>query len=156
MKNEIFSVTSIILILISSCQKNIERQIYIEDKVLNINSLTYSDCKQNSSSSEITEYLEYNTVDSNYLFVKHLNASLNCCPDSIKVNSFIADGEIYYSVCQKAPNCNCNCLYDISCVIGPLVYAKYQMRINVCTGTNADFTLDFNSKTNNKIIFKNL
>lgn len=133
-----------------SCKKNNDNSRKIEDKLLKIEDLSYSGCKQATKSTGNTEYLEYYTVDSNYLFIKHINASLNCCPDSIKVISSILNGKIQYSVCQKESNCNCNCLYDITCKIGPLVYANYTMKISVCTGSTAEFKMDFNNTTNGK------
>jgi len=146
----------IIVIMALGCKKNNDNSIQIEDSILKIKDLSFSGCKQTSKSAENNEYLEYFTVDSNYLFIRHVNASLNCCPDSIKVVSSILNGKIQYSVCQKEAICNCNCLYDITCKIGPLAFTSYSMIINVCTGSTAEFKIDFCNNTNGKYIIKTL
>jgi hypothetical protein len=152
----ILFLIGIIGITAFSCNKNKENPLRIEDRILKIQDLLYSSCKQSTKSAENDEYLEYSTVDSNYLYIRHFNVNLNCCPDSIKVYSSIVNGKIQYSICQKESNCNCNCLYDIAFKIGPLIFTNYTLNIDVCTGSTATFTINYNSKTNGKYIIKNL
>ena len=137
------------------CKKS--NSVDMADRVLVVEDLSHSACKTNAArSSEREEYLEYHTVDSNYLYIKHVNASLNCCPDSIMVYSSIYDGKLQYLLCNKNNNCNCNCLYDVICKIGPLDYASYSMVVGVCTGSSAEIKIDFNDKTEGRIVIKNL
>lgn len=130
-----------------------DKSVKLEDQVLKTLELTHTNCKQLKSASP-EEYIEYQTTEDNFLSIKHVNASLNCCPDSILVVSGIKDGKLNYTVCHKAIYCNCNCYYDLNCKIGPLEYGKYTFRISVCTGAKAEFILNFTGNTNGKYYLK--
>lgn len=151
-------LSGIVAIALLSCNKNND-SAKIKDRTLTVKNLSHSDCKLHTTkvSTDNSEYIEYSTVDANYLLIKYVNVSLNCCPDSIKVISRVEDGKIKYSIFEKTPwGCNCNCLYDVSCRIGPLEYAIYPIKIIVGPEQVAEFTIFFNSSTNGRFTIKKL
>lgn len=150
-------ISGMVGVALLSCNKNNDNA-NIKDGILTIKDISHSECKSHDAkaAADNSEYLEYSTVDGNYLLIKHVNVRLNCCPDSIKVNSSIDNGIIKYFVFEKNPGCNCICLYDVTCKIGPLAYALYPIKVIVGPEQVAEFNLIFNRHTNGKFIIKNL
>ena len=70
------------------CEKNVrdkEGDIHIEE-------FSCSGCKDQSEVSvrtapEIQEYVEYAGNKDGYLYIRHVNVLLNCCPDTIKATA---------------------------------------------------------------------
>ena len=143
-----------ILLTVSCCKDN-ENKVIPEDRILEIKDLSYNGCKPVTNSSDTEEYIELQTVDSNYLHVKHVNAIFNCCPKEIIVEAKIENGKIIYNSFHKENGCHCYCLFDTYCKIGPLSFTKYTFIVNTYgIDEPIEFTLDFSQTTQEKYIIE--
>jgi len=121
-------------------------------KTLEVKDLTYEGCKeQKNISDSIEEYIEYYTIDSNYLAIKHVNAIFNCCPEEINIKAKIENSKIFYNSFHKVDGCRCYCLYDTYCKIGPLSFSEYTFKVNTYgIDEPIELTLDFSQATQGK------
>jgi len=149
MTNILF-LCGIIMFTAFSCKNN-ENLLISEDRLLEVTNSTYNGCKSvNDSLDDVNEYIELQTVDSNYLEVNHINVLFNCCP-SIIVQARVEDGVIICNEIDTLPLCNCMCLFDINYIIGPLEYNQYTFKLLRDYGKDVfEFNIDFNKKTNFK------
>jgi len=147
---KIIFLCGIIVLSAFGCKDN-ENLLIPEDRLLEVKYSTYIGCKSEKNSvDDISEYIELQTVDSNYLEVNHINVLFNCCP-SIIVQARVEDRVIICNEIDTLPLCNCMCLFDINYIIGPLEYNKYTFKLLRDYGKDAfEHDIDFNKKTNLK------
>ncbi len=139
-------LAAFLLLGIYSCENN-EEKIENKENTLSISDFTHSNCKPNTKSLFGKEYLELEAEDK-FLKVKHINATFNCCPSKLLVNSKISNDTITINEDEKDGVCNCICTYDLDYKIGTLEYGKYHIILNKMNSVFYEFDLDFNSETN--------
>ena len=152
---KIIFLCGIIILTAFSCKDN-ENLIIPEDRLLEVKNLIYDGCKSdsfylNEDYENANECIELQSVDSNYLEVKHIDVLFNCCP-SIIIQAKVENGIIVYNETDTAGMCNCVCLFDLSSNIGPLDYAQYTFGLNRAGERITEFDFNFSSST--KEIFK--
>lgn len=145
----------IIILIAFSCKDN-ENLVIPENRLLEVKNLTYNGCKSDSFYLNMyfenaNEYIELQSVDSNCLKINHVDAVFNCYP-SIDIRAKIENGAIIYSATDTFPIVNCNCLYDLSFIIGPLDYAQYTFEYHEAGNKIDEFSFNFSNSTNE--IFK--
>jgi len=113
-------------------------------KLPSVGKITYGDCKPITKKSGESEYLEYKTVDTDYLQINHINAWFNCEPGEIFVTAELINGAIVVDAYEETALANCICPYDLSYRIGPLNYGRYIIRI---LRGDIEFSINFNSST---------
>jgi len=148
MKNLIRTLFLFVIITFTafSCDKD-----ETDNNIFHVKDFSYDGCKNTSNKSSTDEYIEYKTIDDNYLSIKHVNVFFSCCPKAnIIVNSEIRNDTIiiYESEENISPDCDCICYYDINLEIGPLEYGEYNFIIKIFDYTCTEFLLDFSSTTN--------
>jgi len=99
MKTIIYSIFAgvAILLLVISCENEKEnaKQLVLSGKIL-----SHSDCKDLKSdlvffTTDSLSCAEYSFDSStNKLFIKHINAGFNCCPDSLYCNVTVSNDTI--------------------------------------------------------------
>ena len=93
-----------------------------------------SPCKSNiKSASDTPDSLScinysYNEL-SNTLYLKHINAGFNCCPDSMDCDAILAGDTIIVQEFESSAACNCDCLYDIDIEINGLDSRRYLIKL---------------------------
>lgn len=132
----------IFFFLVTCCEKETSH------KMLSVGQITYGDCKPATKKSRDSEYIEYKTVDVDYLQINHVNAWFNCEPGNIFVSAELINNTIAVDEYEETALANCICPYDFSYQIGPLNYGKYVFRILRGGCIYAEFTINFNSSTN--------
>ena len=152
---KIIFLCGIIVFAVFSCKDN-ENIVIPEDRLLEVKDLITDGCKSDSfylnmDFENANEYIELQSVDSNCLEVNHIDAVFNCYP-SIDIQVKIENGAIIYSATDTFPIVNCNCLYDLSFIIGPLDYAQYAFEYHEAGNKICEFSFNFSSSTNE--IFK--
>lgn len=116
----------------------------------------YSGCKEFQSVNSTDEALsnkdciEYQYDGEDTLFIKHVNAGFNCCPDEILAEIRISDNEIVLEEKQEvALPCPCLCLYDLDYEITNLKPGEYRIKViepYVSEGEDIlEFTFDLSS-----------
>lgn len=148
MKNliKILFMCGIIVFMAFSCNKD-----ETDDNIFHVKDFSYDGCKNTSNKTSTDEYIEYKTIDNNYLSIKHVNVFFSCCSETnILVNSEIRNDTIivYESEENISPDCDCICYYDLNFSIGPLEYGEYYFIIKIFDYTSTEFLLDFSSSTN--------
>jgi len=144
---KIIFLCGIIVLSAFGCKDN-KNLLIPENRLLEVKNLIYDGCKSvNDSVDDVNEYIELQTVDSNYLEVNHINVLFNCCP-SIIIHARVEDRAIICNEIDTLPMCNCMCLFDINYKIGPLEYTQYSFELLRDYGKDAfKISLDFNQKT---------
>lgn len=133
------------ILLLTCCEKETSR------KVPSVGKITYGDCKPVTKKSGESEYLEYKTVDTDYLQINHINAWFNCEPGEIFVTAELINGAIVIDAYEDPALANCICPYDLSYRIGPLKYGRYIIRI---LRGDIKFSINFKSSTNGFFIIE--
>jgi hypothetical protein len=113
----IFAIIAIFLIGGTGCKKE------TPNESLGIKEFSYLGCKETKSpraSLHGEEYIEYKAVADGYLYIKHVNAVFNCCPDTIKADVSIEGNIITVDENETNPICDCICDYDLEYTLGPL------------------------------------
>jgi hypothetical protein len=132
----------VFILFLNCCQKeNTSSQLSIEQ-------ITYGDCKQGRKKSGDSEYLEYSTVDADYLQVYHVNVFFNCEPGKLLVSAELINDTIVVFEDEETALVNCVCPYDLSYRIGPLNYDRYIFSIRRAGCIYTEFPINFNSSTN--------
>jgi hypothetical protein len=131
MKSKISILLTCIFIAFSfSCEKETGKTQEMSGKLI-----SYSDCKSlkfsdpwadTPDSLSCVEY-SFNSSDS-ILYLKHINAGFNCCPNGIYCNISISNDTITIHELENASACNCNCLYDLNIEINGVTLKKYQLK----------------------------
>lgn len=98
----------------------VECNLPIENNITGV-LVSHTSCKNESKSTseeEITpdslscvKYL-YDDLN-NKLYLKHINAGFNCCPESLYIETNVYDNTITIQEFEGASDCDCNCLYDL-------------------------------------------
>lgn len=148
------------LIVFAGCDKeNSGEKIQLKD-------FSYSGCKENtdvvSRSGHLTrstganqeEYIEYEATADGCLNIKHVNATFNCCPDTIKTTISSDRGEIKIIETETGAICNCICSYDLEYKIGPFTNQKYTLILYRDTREYARLTINYTQSLNNTFIIK--
>ncbi len=94
---------------------------------LRIKDFSYLGCKETKSfiaSLHGEEYIEYKAIADGYLYIKHVNAVFNCCPDTIKADVSMEGNIITIVESETNPICDCICDYDLEYTLGPLTPNK--------------------------------
>lgn len=152
-----FSTLFLLLMAAGGCEKNVrdkEGDIHIEE-------FSCSGCKDQSEVSvrnapEIQEYVEYAGNKDGYLYIRHVNVLLNCCPDTIKATASIEGEVLLITEKEIDPKCNCSCNYDLMYKIGPLTTARrYTLRMYRETLEYAEFSFTYDKSLKNSVIIKN-
>ncbi len=131
----------VIVFLLMSCEN-----IHDLNK-LKVDKIKYGDCKTDSKKSEITERIEYKTVDNYYLEIKHINGMFNCEPGRLFVNISTDNNIVFIDENEEYANANCICPYDLCYRIGPMEYGYYILEFQRGGLKYVEFPVDFNSKT---------
>lgn len=132
MKTLIYSMLAgvAMLFFIFSCENEKENP---EPLVFSGKLTSHSDCNSFKSDTAI------NTADSlscaeysfdaatNKLYIKHINAGFNCCPDSLYCNVSVSNDTITIQEFERYDFCNCNCLYDLYIEIEGVASQEYQI-----------------------------
>jgi hypothetical protein len=145
---KIFILWGIIMFTAFSCKDKDNENPVIpiqEDRLLEVKNLTWNGCKSGNYYNA-NEYIEIQSIDSNYLEIKHINALFNCVPVII-IEAEIEKGVIIYSEEETGGMANCLCLFDVSCNIGPLDYYQYTFAYNREGERIAEFDFYFSSST---------
>jgi len=141
----------IIFLMAFSCKKD-----NVDNKNLQIKDYNCSDCKSSSNRFEVVEYLEYSTVEENFLSVKHINALFNCSPGKITASIKIEGSNLIITEDEESSIADCVCRYDINYKIGPLKYGQYQFILKKGENlTYLNFPITFNSSTNSSYTYEN-
>jgi len=154
MKTIIYSIFAgvAILLLVISCENEKEnaKQLVLSGKIL-----SHSDCKDLKSdlvffTTDSLSCAEYSFDSStNKLFIKHINAGFNCCPDSLYCNVTVSNDTIIIQEFESKQQCNCNCLYDLDIVIYGVDSRNYQIKfIEPYSGNQEQiiFAVDFSAQ----------
>jgi len=123
-----------------ACEKNNNYDFKVDQ-------IIYGDCKPGTKSYFDTEYIEYSTVNKNYLSVKHVNVIFNCEPGQLFVDIELQDDTIFVHEHEEFGMANCICPYDLSYRIGPLSYGYYQFVLLQGGLQRTQFLIDFNPTT---------
>lgn len=88
------------------------------------------------------------------LFINHLNAGFNCCPESLWCTVAYRNDTIIIQEMEKHMGCKCNCLYDLEMEVAGIEAGKYQLRlIEPYLGTQQQLTgtLDLRIQTKGRL-----
>lgn len=122
-----------------------------------VEGFSHTGCKNKtrSNSKEDAEYMHLKTVAQNTLRVQHLNATFNCCPQELIVNTTVRNDTILINEDEKMQGCNCVCKYDLRYKLVSLDYGTYHVMLKRQKDlVIEEFDLDFNSKTDKSILIK--
>lgn len=133
------------IFLVTCCEKETSH------KVLSVRQITYGDCKPAIKISGDSEYIEYKTVNGNYLRINPVNAWFNCEPGQLFVSAELINEIISVDEYEETGLANCICPYDLSYRIGPLNYGRYIFRIE---RGDIEFSINFNSLTKGVFIIE--
>ena len=153
-KTILFSVITLFLLISGiGCEK--EKEVVKES--IQIKDFSYYGCKKEETTKstravESEEYIEYKAIADGYLYLKHVNADFNCCPDTIKATISIEENNITIVESETGPKCNCICDYDLECNLGPLSFEKYTLIFSRDTREYLRFTINYSSSLYGKVI----
>ena len=120
-----------ILLLFFSCENEKEnaKQLVLSGKII-----SHSECKSSKSNSVLLSTDSLSCADysfdarTNKLFIKHINAGFNCCPDSLYCIVKISNDTIIIQEFENKQLCNCSCLYDLDIEVEGVSPQKYMIR----------------------------
>lgn len=126
-------IAFIVLLTLCNCNQEPENP---KDLNLTIKLLGNPACNQQKS-AEILESIpisqsciEYSfDQSSKILSLKHLNATFNCCPESLSCKVTYRNDSIVIQEIEKHMGCKCNCLYDLDMEVSGVEPGKYQIRL---------------------------
>lgn len=127
-----------------------------------VEAFTYFGCKKSTdattvltkSASEEEEYIVYKGHKDGYLYIRHINATFNCCPDTMKVTAVISGNRLIVNEREIVPRCNCTCRYDLEYKIGPLSTQKYTLHIYKDALRYTEFSFTYNASLNSRFIIR--
>lgn len=133
-------------------EKGNEEPLALSGKVI-----SHSECKNfGSNSTRLTSGSSSSCVDYRFdaaakkLFIKHINAGFNCCPDSLYCAVKMSNDTIIIKEFESKSLCKCNCLYDLDIGIEGVRPQKYVIKfIEPYCGDQEQivFGVDFSSQT---------
>jgi hypothetical protein len=148
----LFSI-SLFIVLLISCQEEQQKEL----PPMNGSVTSQSDCKSYAKSTH-----DDNTPDSiskvNYIFdsesstlyMEHINAGFNCCPEEISIQASFHNDTIYIEKSEEAALCNCLCCFDINMEISNVKQTAYTIHF-IELYNNAlpeiSFEVDFTQQT---------
>jgi hypothetical protein len=135
----------VFILLVTCCEKETSHI------VPSVGQITYGDCKPATKKSGDSEYIEYKTVDVDYLQINHVNAWFNCEPGKVFVSAELINDTIVVDEFEETGLANCICPLDLSYQIGPLNYGRYIIRM---LRWDIEFSINFNSSTNGVFIIE--
>ena len=95
--------------------------------------VNYTGCKEfyNSSAPPTQDCIEYRYDGENVLFLKHVNAGFNCCPDELMANITIENNliTIVENESLVSGGCDCLCLFDVYYELRNLTPGEYTLRV---------------------------
>ena len=131
----------VFILFVTCCEKETShRQLSVEQ-------ITYGDCKPGTKKSGDSEYIEYKTVDTDYLQINHVNVWFNCEPGKLLVSAELINDTIVVNEAEETALVNCICPYDLSYRIGPMNYDRYIFSIRRAGCIYTEFPINFNSST---------
>ena len=140
--NHRYIISIVFLLLLTCCEKENSHL------PLSVDQIIYGDCKPVIKKSDNSEYIEYRTVDADYLQINHVNAWFNCEPGKILVSAEIINDTIVVYEDEETALVNCICPYDLSYRLGPMNYDRYIFSIKRAGCIYIEFSINFNSSTN--------
>lgn len=144
MKHKAIVTIYIFISLVFACSKpSVNNKL-----VFKVSDVKHGKCKIAKSKTAGKEYIEYKTVNENYLKIRHFNVMFNCCPSKLTVNSNISNDTIRIFENELEHACKCMCPYDLEFQIGEMKYGKYLIILNKMNKEHIKFTIDFNANTN--------
>jgi hypothetical protein len=147
MKRKYFLLTGIIpLIFVIGCHKDDHNDEHVTIQV------AHSDCKRLSSPDRQTvadsneSCIEYEYfLQQNKLFLKHINAGFNCCPEDIYCTLTVTNDTIKIQEFEMKQLCSCECLFDLDMEISGIFAGQYHLIVQepYCGDQEKlDFTID--------------
>ncbi len=146
-------ILAVVMLLIPGCEteRQSDEHLILTGKLLN-----HTDCKEFKSSrilSDISDTLscvdyEFNP-SSHKLFLKHINAGFNCCPESLYCRISLSSDTIFVQEFEQTQGCHCNCLYDLEIEINGVESKKYQINFAepyAPKGESINFEIDLTKK----------
>jgi hypothetical protein len=132
MKKAVFSLLTVFCIafMFFSCGKNdeINKELPMTGQLVG-SSACKSNLKSSSLGSETPDTLSCVAYafdpENNKLTLKHINAALNCCPNSVYCTIELHGDTILIQEFETSALCNCNCLYDLDIEITGVDLKKY-------------------------------
>ena len=127
-----------------------------------VEAFTYFGCKKSTntatvstkSASEEEEYIAYEGYKDGYLYIRHINATFNCCPDTLKVTASTSGDRLFINEQEINPQCNCTCQYDLTYKIGPLSAQKYTLHLYKDALQYTEFSFTYNTSLKSQFIIK--
>ena len=133
MKSSIYSVTVITIMIVTTifgCKKDDSKNSLVFGGKL----ISKSECKSNfkmivaptpDTLSCVDYYFDKST---NKLFLNHINAAFNCCPDSVYCNISLENNTIVVREYESASPCDCDCIYDLNIEVNGIETKSYQIK----------------------------
>jgi hypothetical protein len=140
-----YILTSVIFILIiSNCN---DREITLPNDVPMGEMLTRSDCrvwtaKYNNDFMAVNDCIEYK-YHGDTLILYHINAGLNCCPDS-SAKVYVRGDTIEIDELPIEGHCHCLCLYELVYQITNLPEDSYHLLVKEQNIRSGDSAIEFN------------
>jgi hypothetical protein len=102
--------------------------------VPSINLDSSSKCKGNSlkagnDQSSDQDCIRYSWVTGDSLFIKHVNAGFNCCPDGFNVDLKVDGDTLVIGESENSSLCDCNCLFDLDYSLAGISKSTWWIRI---------------------------
>jgi hypothetical protein len=99
--------------------------------------VSYTTCKEFKSTLQAGDY-NSNTSCVTYsyssngkkLSLKHINAGFNCCPGVLYCNIQVSGDSIIIREFEEAPQCNCNCLFDLNIMVTGVEKKNYIIKFD--------------------------
>lgn len=128
MKNYIYIITLIMIMVFVACEEIIEGP----DTMAKGSFVKRTECNSSRNIIEIGKNLEcisYNWENGD-LNITHYNAGFNCCPGEFSaVKIFVENGIIILDESKVTGECNCLCLFDVDYKINNLPIGEYEFRV---------------------------
>lgn len=115
-----------------------------------------SGCKSGGAltrSADEQEYVEYEAIGNDGLYLKHVNAMFNCAPEALYVVAEVSGSSIYLKEVEEGALANCICPYDLGCRVGPLTeYQEYTVFIVRGSYVYLHFTVTYTKDVKGNVI----
>lgn len=154
MRKVINSLTKILFlaILITGCEEEQQATHNITGKLAG-----HSDCKSKKSANYIAatpdslSCIEYSFVKKDsIIYLNHINAGFNCCPGELSCFVYFSGDTIIIHELEEAPQCHCDCLFDLEIEIYGAVAKKYTLKFfEPYSGEQKKLVFDINLRESN-------
>ena len=151
MKAPIFKITVFLLFLAlmgAGCKD--EKVVpQLKNKQLTVREANSIGCKANLESTETKQYIELKAEGKKQLRLKFINATINCAGLDTTY-AIIQDGILKVAFLDKI-SANCNCKFDLECLIDSLENRSYEIEIYAHSEkAKAKFTFTYFSELDSK------